>query len=48
MPRWFVVLFTIEFTVALGFSLFQGKWAWVVYFLGAVILNIGILMGFEK
>lgn len=47
MSRIFVISFTVQFLIALGFSLFQRRWDWSVYFLGAVLLNIGILMGFK-
>ena len=47
MPKWFVGLFTVEFCIALVCSLFQHRWAWSVYFLGAVLLNVGILLGFK-
>jgi hypothetical protein len=49
MATWLVKLFILQFAVATIVSAWEQKWALAIYFLGAVILNIGVLlMGMVK
>ena len=44
IPRWFVILFAVEFALATIAALLQKQWGVAIYFSGGFIINIGVLL----